>query len=689
MTKENRIESVLLKTDMSEQYLCYLDKEVCIMIFYKITAEVINTDVHNSETIVDRCKESTENLYHQLDEECYVIVKDLSENKSTLLATITVDSSEKIDAKKIVEEFSFLSNIDFILREFEEISIKDFKRYLRTCERHGFIESRDKLVDLLNIECDIIYKEYIVNNICRSEAEEISAELLYGKSMIDEIERIYRIPNSSATLQHPVHYVLRSDNNDEYSEILNALISSLYNNNRLFSKRYAEIGIEKNGYRNSHELKKLYELQKGGTIVIKINTETGTGIEYLFSEDSAYIEKAMKIANQYSRDVLTIIVMPSVNTDDLEVLYKNTQSLFVEIKQENASGENAKKYLEYKAKKACVETNEKLFDGIDDRVFSLSELSEHFSCWHSDYLRSKLYPQYAGLKNIAKNDGNDKKGNAYKELEKMIGLTNAKNIIYNALDYYKVQKLYQRFGEKINNPTMHMVFSGNPGTAKTTVARLFAQILKENDIITNGKLVEVGRADLIGKYVGHTAPLVKKAFNEAAGGVLFIDEAYSLLDDKQGMFGDEAIDTIVQEMENHRNDTIVIFAGYPDKMEEFTCRNPGLKSRVAFEIYFDDYSPDELTQIAKLISKNKGNELNNDVIKKLNKIFCDVVNNKSFGNGRYVRNIIEKAEMRRASRLAKLDFNNVTSEMLKSFIPEDFEVDTACVPEQRTIGFAC
>lgn len=659
------------------------------MIFYKITAEVINTDVHNSETIVDRCKESTENLYHQLDEKCYVIVKDLSENKATLLVAITVDSSEKIDAKKIVEAFSFLSNIDFILKESEEISIKDFKRYLRICERHGFIESCDKLVDLFNIECEIKYKEYIVNNMCRRDAEEIAAELLYGKSMIDEIERIYRIPNLSATLQHPVHYILRSDNNDEYTEILNALISSLYNNNRLFSKRYAEVDIEKNNYRNSYDLKKLYNLQKGGTIVIKISTGTDVDREYYFSDNLSYIEKAMRIANQYNQDVLTIIVMPSMSTKKAEALYKNTQSLFIEIKQENASGENAKKYLEYKAKKACVETNEKLFDGIDDTVFCLSELSEHFSCWHSDYVRSKLYPQYAGLKNTVKNDVKNKKGDAYKELEEMIGLTNAKNIIYNALDYYKVQKLYQRFGEKINNPTMHMVFSGNPGTAKTTVARLFAQILKENDIITNGKLVEVGRADLIGKYVGHTAPLVKKAFKDAAGGVLFIDEAYSLLDEKQGMFGDEAINTIVQEMENHRNDTIVIFAGYPDEMEIFINRNPGLKSRIAFEVHFDDYSVDELTQIAKSIAKNKGNTLNNDVLEKLNKIFADAVNDKGFGNGRYVRNIIEKAEMRKASRIAKLDFNSVTSEMLKSFVPEDFEPDAVCKLERRTIGFDC
>jgi SpoVK/Ycf46/Vps4 family AAA+-type ATPase len=133
-----------------------------------------------------------------------------------------------------------------------------------------------------------------------------------------------------------------------------------------------------------------------------------------------------------------------------------------------------------------------------------------------------------------------------------------------------------------------MIFTGNPGTAKTTVARLVAQILKENGILSNGNLYEVGRSNLVGKYVGHTAPLVRDAFNLAQGSVLFIDEAYSLVDDSPGSFGDEAINTIVQEMENRRDDMVVIFAGYPKPMEEFLNRNEGLRSRIAFHVAFDD-----------------------------------------------------------------------------------------------------
>lgn len=159
---------------------------------------------------------------------------------------------------------------------------------------------------------------------------------------------------------------------------------------------------------------------------------------------------------------------------------------------------------------------------------------------------------------------------------------------------------------KVDRPAMHMVFTGNPGTAKTTVARLFARIMRENGLLSRGHLVEVGRGDLVGKYVGWTAQTVQKKFEQAEGGVLFIDEAYALVDDRSGSYGDEAINTIVQEMENHRDDMVVIFAGYPDRMEEFLQKNPGLRSRIAYHVPFADYSVEELCSIAALTARKKG-----------------------------------------------------------------------------------
>ena len=231
-----------------------------------------------------------------------------------------------------------------------------------------------------------------------------------------------------------------------------------------------------------------------------------------------------------------------------------------------------------------------------------------------------------------------------------------------------------------------MIFTGNPGTAKTSVARLFAQIMKDNDVLAQGRLIECGRADLVGRYVGWTAPTIKNKFKEAEGSVLFIDEAYSLVDDRNGSYGDEAINTIVQEMENHREDVVVIFAGYPDKMEEFLNKNPGLRSRIAYHVPFDDYNVDELCSIADLISKKKGLILAEDAREKLHDVFSNALKNSDFGNGRYVRNVIEKAKMAQASRLVASDYNRINSDDVRTIVASDIEMPVTKIEKPR-FGF--
>ena len=192
------------------------------------------------------------------------------------------------------------------------------------------------------------------------------------------------------------------------------------------------------------------------------------------------------------------------------------------------------------------------------------------------------------------------KRNYMDELQALVGIKAAKDQVKKILAFAKMRKAMEEKGEQLEPITLNMEFVGNPGTAKTTVARIVAGVLKEIGIITSGEFIEVGRADLVAQYVGQTAPMVKSVFQRAKGGVLFIDEAYSLLDKGNGRFGDEALNTIVQEMENNRKDTIVIFAGYPDEMDEFFLRNPGLRSRVPFRVRFDDYTTDELSDICEL-----------------------------------------------------------------------------------------
>ena len=657
------------------------------MIFYKITTRKTKSeDSGNIEK--QKYREISETLFQDLEENAFIAVSELSEFTCTLITAVKPEMVHKYSAKALIEEFNKASNLDLVMKKHNEMSLVFFKRALRRAENDEYIESEDKVISDLHLECDCRYKEAVSKDVSKREMKEIAQELLYDNSLSAEIDRIYQVKNKSEKLHHPVHYIIRSDNEDDYREIIDCLVSALYENSRLFSKRYSEIEVYSYMDRSRQDLVRLYSIQRGGTVVLKL--EPSRGEESALESDRLceHIERIGKVINKFSHDVLTIFVMPQVCEKETEAIFKNTEPVFVEITPENARGERAKKYLNYKARKAEVDVTEALYKNIsEEKAFTAQELSEQFALWYSDYVRTEMFPQYKELKKKITSENDKRFGKALKDLDDMIGLDNAKKVIYNALDYYKVQKLYKQVGKQSQSPSMHMVFTGNPGTAKTTVARLFAQILKDNDVITNGKLVEVGRADLIGKYVGHTAPLVREAFEAAEGGVLFIDEAYSLLEEK-GMYGDEAINTIVQEMENRRNETIVIFAGYPNEMEEFLDRNPGLRSRIAFHVPFDDYTAEELVEISKLMIKNTDNKIDDSAIGKLNSIFDEAVKVRNFGNGRYARNIIEKAEMNRASRLAKMRTDEVTKDMLETFVSEDFESDIKQAKNDKCIGFS-
>lgn len=281
-----------------------------------------------------------------------------------------------------------------------------------------------------------------------------------------------------------------------------------------------------------------------------------------------------------------------------------------------------------------------------------------------------------------------REGAAREELDSMIGLPSAKEVINKAIAKYKLDKIRKDRGIPNAVSTMHMVFTGNPGTAKTTVARLCARILSDEKILATGNFVEVGRGDIIGDHVGSTAKLVKKAFREAQGGVLFIDEAYSLCDRHEGSFGDEAINTIVQEMENHRDDVVVIFAGYPKPMADFLERNPGMKSRIAFNVSFEDYSTDELCEITKLMLSKKHMAVTAEAMDKI-RSNCDAAKvSPDYGNGRYIRKLLEEAEMNMAARISGLPEDRLTDELITT-------IDACDIPEfkqkktEHKIGFAC
>ena len=245
--------------------------------------------------------------------------------------------------------------------------------------------------------------------------------------------------------------------------------------------------------------------------------------------------------------------------------------------------------------------------------------------------------------------------NAEKKLSELIGLEEVKIVLNQQLAYNRVSALRQAHGFSNEISNRHLIFSGNPGTGKTVVARLFSEILYNNKIIQENKLVEVGRTDLVGEYVGQTAPKVRKAFDDARGGVLFIDEAYSLIPSSERDFGHEAISAIIQEMENRRDEVLVIFAGYEELMAQFIKTNPGLSSRISREIKFLDYTIDQLIDILELIVNKRYYQLTDDCKVVLRQHFSEVVNCRNFGNARYVRKLVDEIVFSQAQRVIEAD----------------------------------
>lgn len=262
---------------------------------------------------------------------------------------------------------------------------------------------------------------------------------------------------------------------------------------------------------------------------------------------------------------------------------------------------------------------------------------------------------------------------AQKELFSLIGLENIKRLVEELQAYICIQQRRKMEGMAHDSMTLHMIFKGNPGTGKTTVARLLGKMLHGMGVLRVGHTVEVERADIVGEYIGHTAQKVREQVKRALGGILFIDEAYSLARGGEKDFGKEAIDTLVKEMEDNKDDLIVILAGYKDEMDYFMRMNPGLRSRFPIQMEFRDYTLDELVQIAELMFDKRQYSLLPDARSKLYVLLAKKQSNtdQRTGNARLVRNIVENIIRKQAVRLHKQ--GSITKEDLITIRKEDVE----------------
>ncbi len=628
------------------------------------------------------------------------------QNKDMMFLVNTSEDSIEIgmiiqnctDVSDLLSEYMKKIEIELKDPSFEEVTFKTFCNMLRSSDRNGYIYDSDEVLEQFDLDKlsggfgrRLLFEEKILADRNRVSAYKDAEKFLATEALIPELDRIYAGGAKQKAVGHPVHYMIQTDDKEACEGICRVLLQSLYANNRLLNKRYSSLDVEpgENFSRTAYD--SLYKSNSGGTVILKYLANDDAENNYADC-GSDTIKELCNVMKKYKNLVLTVVCLPRECTKSQDLFYENLGNIsIVELKEEFVSGERAKRFLRGLAKDNEIRTDKQLFEKLEeDRSYLAPDLRRIFDGWYNNKLKTSVYPQYKNIETVE--DEVIKtvpKGSAYNELDQMIGLDEAKKVINQALNYRKAQKLFAEKGMKNDHPSMHMVFTGNPGTAKTTVARLFARIMKENNLLSKGYLIEVGRGDLVGKFVGWTAPTIQAKFKEAQGSVLFIDEAYSLVDDRNGSFGDEAINTIVQEMENHRDDVVVIFAGYPRKMEQFLQKNPGLRSRIAYHVPFEDYDTESLCEIAKLIAKQKGLEFTDEACDKLTSLFDIAKKENDFGNGRYARNVVEKAKIAQATRLLTMDLDTISSKDVARITADDIEFPQACKKqEKKRIGFA-
>ncbi len=667
------------------------------MLFYKAEGRIVKSGITTIERGPSRMSECSmfaqlsDSFYADHGKKIYIFISMLNHARINL----GIIAVEPCDTAACIIDYLGRVKTDAEL-EIEEVTLSAFYNMLNSASRMDFIPDTYYVADLFGVERlknrnreteDIIIDDCTDKGCVYAAAKHTLCEV----PLTEELDKIYNGKTYDRFIGHPVHYIIKTDSEETCNRVCKTLLQGLYANKRIISRRYTLVDIDVKKQKHSvDELDSIYRANIGGTVYAAIPYEGKKRGFFGSSTDTiSEIVKLCETAKRYANKVLTVFGINNVCTIAEKKIYECMENIsFVVINEKTVFYDGAKNYLTYLAEKNELPTDEKLFSYIKNDVsYNARELDEWFFEWNDKKMKTELFPQYNTVQRCTvKIKDEEPRGCAYDELQQLIGLKEVKNIIDKALNYYKAQKMFEKRGLKTNRNSMHMVFTGNPGTAKTTVARLFAQIMKDNGILSVGNLVEVGRSDLVGKYVGHTAPLVKAKFKEALGSVLFIDEAYSLLDGEYNTYGVEAINTIVAEMENHREDIIVIFAGYPAEMKDFMDKNPGMKSRIAFHINFNDYSADELYEIAELMAQKQNMRFSDDVREKLIPVFEAAGKDKSFGNGRYARNIFEKALMNQGARLVNGNIDNLSNADMQLITAEDIDIPVV-VEVKKTIGF--
>lgn len=492
-----------------------------------------------------------------------------------------------------------------------------------------------------------------------------------------KIDELYIDDKSKETLKKIIEYIRKYNEKIEknfisfnmciYSnnkETLNAILHILNDNINYFSYLpHGDIALTSfYDIENGNNIDEIYS--SDNNIIVFENIEAFNTKDH--NEKEKIVYKINQNISEKQNKYLTIFV--TQNKENLQDLFLMSE----ELKDEFSGFE-------------IVEINPDVQD-IYNEVIEKTELSDEQKIQLLDYIgvtypktslsfskyRDGLIEKILFEKKIPEYEKDKTKDEIFEELNSLVGLEKVKKMLNELVSLVELRNK-TKDDLKLKNINLHMVFLGNPGTGKTTVARIVSEILYNLKYIKQNKLVEVSSKDLVAEYVGQTAPKTNAVIQKALGGVLFIDEAYSLASNKgQGSsYNEEAVATLIQAMENYRDDLVVIFAGYTKEMQDFLDMNSGIVSRIGYTVEFEDYTEDELLQIFMQMMSKSGFEVTEDAQNKVKEIIKEYKDTKNFGNARFVRNIYEKSIVKHAANTA----GKKQKKVLKTIKPEDISTD--------------
>lgn len=496
-------------------------------------------------------------------------------------------------------------------------------------------------------------------------------KMLTNEELLNMADNLFGLKNGKETLKNYISYLHIYKNKGINFGNLNILIQSesAYSSNQELLDIIAQILINENIIESKDKIANM--VCKYGRFRRGDKEEEKVKEKVIFADISHTDTDDIKDFIKNNNDKIYVLIQ-KINPERIgrynrdEMRQALSKYFYWNFKFKRLEEEDKEKYIINALKQNNISINKKckLFKEIaDNPLFEIKEnlvkiivncISENITRINNKNYTRVFKLEDSNSKNNDekfKNKDKDKKINksGKRELDELIGLEDVKSQIEQILNFVKVKK------SKGNMPMLHMVFEGNPGTGKTTIARIIGKIFAENKILSDeNKFVEVDREKLVGKYVGWTASKTKEAVEEAKGGVLFVDEAYSLvIDDSHRDFGYEAIDTLIKEMEDNRDNLCVIFAGYTNEMEKLLKSNPGFESRIQFKIKFPDYTSKELYQVFVKLCHKEDYKLSSNIKEIIIKYFEDEKKKENFSNARCVRNLFEKVEFEQASRIVK------------------------------------